>query len=493
MLYDYCIIGAGVTGTAIARELSKYKAKTIVLEKLSDVASESTKANSGIVHAGFDATTGSLKAEMNVKGNPMFDELCNDLYIPFNRMGSFVVCLAGQNMDYVEELYQQGVERGIPIEIIKDIDEIKRMEPNISNETEAVLYAPTAGVISPFKLAIAMAECANINGVEFSFNMPVQAIEKLNTSFIVDTPTRSIQAKVVINAAGLYADEISRMVGDASFKIIPRRGEYILLDKIPNFLNHVLFPVPTKKSKGILVSPTIDGNIFIGPNAQDMESKVDLSTTVPGLDEVMEGGKKLVPTIPLGESITNFAGLRAVSDNNDFIIGESQVAQGFFQASGIQSPGLSSCLAIADTLVGLIKEAGVELEAKENFIATREKPVVFSELSWEERAALIEKDPRFGHVICRCETVTEGEIVQAIKRPIGARTVDGVKFRTRAGMGRCQGGFCSPRVIKLLAKELGKNLNDVVKREPGTKYFFGETKDFRKFNAQPVMEEHEEQ
>nr|MDO8110397.1 NAD(P)/FAD-dependent oxidoreductase [Candidatus Sigynarchaeota archaeon] len=490
MLYDFAIIGAGVTGAAISRELSKYKVNVVVIEKLSDIATETTKANSGIVHAGYDAPAGSWKAKMNVKSNPLFDQVCNDLYIPFKRIGSFVVALAGQGTGYIEELYQNGVERGIPVEIIKDLAAIKKLEPNISNETEAVLHAPTAGVISPFLLAIAMAESANINGVEFHFNSPVQNIENMGKFFIVDTPSRSFQAKAIVNAAGLYADEVSKMAGDETFKITPRKGEYLLLDKMGDFVRKVLFPVPTKKSKGILVSPTIDGNIFLGPNARDQDSKLDTSTTLSGLDEVIEGGRKLIPNVPLGDSITNFAGLRAVSDTNDFIIGESTKVPRLFQAAGIQSPGLSSCLGIADELVDIIKASpnlsGTEIKLKENFHASREKPVIFHDLSWSERDALIKQDKTFGHIICRCETVTEGEIVQAIKRPIGARTVDGVKFRTRVGMGRCQGGFCTPRVIKLLARELNVDEEEIVKREPSTRYFFGETKDFRKENA-PIM------
>jgi glycerol-3-phosphate dehydrogenase len=477
--YDFVIIGAGVTGTAIARELSKYKGSVAVLEKLSDIACETTKANSGIVHAGYDAPTGSMKAEMNVKANPMFDQVCEDLFIPFKRIGSLVVALAGQGTDYLEELYNNGVERGIPLEIVSDLDDIKKLEPNISGETEAVLHAPTAGVISPFQLAIGMAENAAINGVEFFFNAPVQGVESMGGFFIVDTPGHAIQTKYVINAAGLYADEIARLAGDDTFKITPRKGEYVLLDKQADLVHKVLFPVPTKVSKGILVSPTVDGNVFLGPNARDQDSKIDNSTTLSGLDEVMDGGRKLVPSIPLIDSITNFAGLRAISDTNDFIIGESKIVKGMFHAAGIQSPGLSSCLAIAEEVVNNIRDSGIDLQLKEHFNPTREKPIIFASMPWSERDALIKKDNKFGHIVCRCETVTEGELIQAIHRPIGAKTVDGIKFRTRVGMGRCQGGFCTPRVIKILARELGIDEDDIVKREPGTRYFYGETKDFR--------------
>ncbi|MHA1698091.1 MAG: NAD(P)/FAD-dependent oxidoreductase [Promethearchaeota archaeon] len=482
MQYDFAIVGAGVTGAAIARELSRFKLKIVVIEKLSDVATETTKANSGIIHAGYAAPSGTLKAELNVKGNPLFDQICQELFIPFKRVGSLVVGLAGDNLDYIEAEYQQGIDRNIPgIEIIKDKEIIKKLEPNISPDVECVLYAPSAGIISPFMLAIALAENAKINGVDFHFNSPVQNIEKIGDFFILDTPNFSIQSKAVINAAGLFADEVAKMVGDHGFTISPRKGEYLLLDKIENLVHHVLFPVPTKKSKGILVSPTIDGNIFLGPNARDQESKIDNSTTLDGLEEVLRGGRKLVPNIPLREAITNFAGLRAVSNTNDFIIEESKVCENFFHAAGIQSPGLSSCLAIAKYLVDIIKQSGFKLELKSNFIPSRSKPITFSRLTWTERDELIRKDPRFGHIICRCETVTEGEIVEAIKRPMGARTVDGIKFRTRVGMGRCQGGFCTPRVIKILARELGVDENEIVKREARTKYFYGHTKDFRRY------------
>lgn len=484
MLYDFAIIGAGVTGAAIARELSKYKVRTVVIEKLSDVATETSKANSGIIHAGYDASAGTLKGKLNVEGNPLFDQVCKDLFIPFKRVGSLVVALAGQDTGYIEKLHQQGIERGIPgIEIVTDPASIKRLEPNISDDVEMVLHAPSAGIISPFMLAIALSESACINGTDFVFNAPVQNIESIGNFFIVDTPGRSFQAKNVINAAGLHADEIARLAGDDGISITPRKGEYILLDKMGDFVRKVLFPVPSKTSKGILVSPTIDGNVFLGPNARDQESKLDNSTTITGLDEVIEGGRKLIPNIPLGEAITNFAGLRAVSSTNDFIVGASKAVPGLFHAAGIQSPGLSSCLAIATTIVDSIKAAGIELVPRDSFIPTRERPVIFADMPWHGRDALVSKDPAFGHIVCRCETVTEGEIMQAIHRPIGARTVDGIKFRTRVGMGRCQGGFCTPKVIKILARELGVDEDDIVKREPQTRYFYGETKDFRLRNG----------
>ncbi|MBD3188860.1 FAD-dependent oxidoreductase [Candidatus Bathyarchaeota archaeon] len=481
MLHDFAIIGAGVTGTAIARELSKYRLNVVVIEKLSDVATETSKANSGIVHAGYAAPEDSLKAEMNVLGNPLFDDICKELYIPFERVGSFVVGVAGDNFDFLEKELQNGLERGIPgIEIIKDVNLIKKMEPRITDDVEMVLHAPSAGIISPFGLAIALAESATINGVEFHYNSPVQNIEDMGNFYIIDCPTRSFQARHIVNAAGLFADEISRMAGDFSFTISPRKGEYLLLDKMEGFINHVLFPVPTKKSKGILVSPTIDGNIFLGPNAKDQESKIDNSTTIYGLEEVVQGGRKIVPSIPLKETITNFAGLRAVSDTNDFIIRASDNKPRLFHAAGIQSPGLSSCLAIAKRIIEIIKEGGVSLELKDNFYRSREKPIVFKELNWTERDQLIKEDPAFGNIVCRCETITEGEIVQSITRPNGARTVDGIKFRTRAGMGRCQGGFCTPKVIKILSRELDLEEDEIVKREARTKYFYGHTKDFRR-------------
>ncbi|MHA1680319.1 MAG: NAD(P)/FAD-dependent oxidoreductase [Promethearchaeota archaeon] len=480
MLHDFIIIGAGVTGTAIARELSKYKLDVLVLEKLSDVATETSKANSGIVHAGYAASGGTLKSEMNILGNPLFDEICRELYIPFSRVGSFVVGIAGDNFDYIEKELQNGLERGIPgIEIIKDVARIKKLEPRVSKDVEMVLSAPSAGIISPFGLAIALAESATINGVEFRFNAPVQNVENMGKFFIVDTPFHSFQARAIINAAGLFADEVSRIAGDFSFSISPRKGEYLLLDKMEGFVKHILFPVPTKKSKGILVSPTIDGNIFLGPNARDQESKLDNSTTIIGLDEVISGGRKIIPSIPLKETITNFAGLRAVSDTNDFIIRESQNIPGLFHAAGIQSPGLSSCLGIAKRMLSIIKDTGYDLVLKNEFHRSREKPIVFKELSWEERDEKIRQDKAFGHIVCRCESVTEGEIVQSINRPIGAKTVDGVKFRTRVGMGRCQGGFCTPKVIKILARELGIDEEEIVKRETRTKYFYGHTKEFR--------------
>ncbi|MHA1791653.1 MAG: NAD(P)/FAD-dependent oxidoreductase, partial [Promethearchaeota archaeon] len=400
MNYDFAIIGAGLIGTAIARELAKYDVKTVVIEKLSDVATETSKANSGIIHAGYAAPSGTLKAKFNVEGNPLFDEICKELYVPFERIGSFVVGISGDNFDYIEREYQNGIERGIPgLEIIKNIELIKKMEPRISDDVEMVLHAPSAGIISPFGLAIALAESATINGVDFFYNSPVQNIELIGKFFIIDTPNHSFQANAIINAAGLFADDIAMMVGDFSFSISPRKGEYMLLDKMEGFINHILFPVPTKKSKGILVSPTIDGNIFLGPNAKDQESKLDNSTTIQGLEEVINGGRKLVPSIPLKETITNFAGLRAVSNTNDFIIEESKVMPNFFHAAGIQSPGLSSCLAIAKEVIKNIKNSGFDLKLKETFHCSREKPIIFKKLTWMEKDSLIKKDKAYGHIV----------------------------------------------------------------------------------------------
>jgi glycerol-3-phosphate dehydrogenase len=477
---DMVIIGAGITGCSIARELSRYDLNITVVEKEEDVACGTSKANSAIVHAGFDAAPGTWKAKLNVEGNKLYPALCEELDVPLVMNGSLVVAVTEEEEKALEELLERGKINGVKYLSIIGKDELHAMEPNLSPNARAALNAPTGGLVCPYELTIALAENANQNGVKFLLNAPVIDIEVLeDSSFLVKTPKGSIRSKYVINAAGLFADEISKMAGAEEYSITPRKGEYLIFDKhFGNLVSKAIFPTPTKISKGILVCPTVDGNIFIGPNSNNIEDKNDTSVNPPGIKEIIEGGKKLVPDLPLKNIITSFAGLRAVSNTNDFIIEASKKVRGFINVGGIQSPGLTSAPAIAIMVREILQEQGVTLKEKPDFIPQRPKKVRFRELDNKERSKLIEQNPAFGHVICRCETVTEAEIIDAIKRPVGARSIDAVKRRTRAGMGRCQGGFCSPRVLEIIARELGIDPLEITKKGPDSNMLVARIKEF---------------
>ncbi|TYP58845.1 NAD(P)/FAD-dependent oxidoreductase [Thermosediminibacter litoriperuensis] len=479
-MVDVVIIGGGVVGCMIARELSRYQLKTVLLEKEDDVASGTSKANSAIIHAGYDAKPGTLKAKLNVRGNPLFDKICSELDVPFKRIGSLVVALNEEEVKVLEELLQRGKTNGVPgLEIINR-EKLMEMEPNISREARAALYAPTAGIVCPYELTIALAENASRNGVEIKLNSPVLSIGVENGEVLaVRTPGETIYTRYVVNAAGLFADEISRMAGAEDYRITPRKGEYLIFDRrFGGIVNTAIFPTPTKISKGILVCPTVDGNFFIGPNSNDVREKDDVAVTQQGIEEIIKSARKLVPELPLKHVIASFAGLRAVSNTDDFVIGASKKVKGFINVGGIQSPGLSSAPAIAEMVVGILKEEGLELKEKSDYNPERPQIFKFRRLSCQEKRELIRRNPAYGRVICRCETVTEGEIIDAIRRPVGARSLDAVKRRTRAGMGRCQGGFCSPRVVEILARELGIDPLEVTKCGSGSEILRGRTKEF---------------
>ncbi len=454
---DVVVIGGGVTGTAALAALARYGLNCLLVEKEPDIAAGTTKANSAILHAGFDAPTGTRKAEMNVEGNRLYHEIGEELGLDIRWTGSLVCAVTEEEEAQLKELKARGEANGVPGLEIWDGDKVRGKEPNLSPAIRSALWAPTAGICWPFGIAEAFAENAVENGAEVLRECEVTGIRVENESVTaVETDQGMIRTRFVVNAAGVWADKVASMAGDDSFRIIPRKGEYILFDKTAGdkLVNGIVFPAPTKTTKGILVCATTHGNTFVGPNAQDQESREDTAVTPAGMDEILAGAKKLVPDIPVGAAITEFAGIRAVSDTNDFILGESKMVKGLYHAAGIQSPGLTSAPAIARLLAEAIaKAAGAE--RKPDVKKGRPPQAVFRELSESEQAALIAKDARYGRVICRCETITEGEIVDAIRRPCGARTVDGVKRRTRAGMGRCQGGFCGPRVIEILSRELG--------------------------------------
>jgi glycerol-3-phosphate dehydrogenase len=475
-MYDVAIIGAGVIGASVARELSKYDLNVVVIEKENDVSNGTTKANSAIVHAGYDAHEGTLMAKYNALGNAMFDKICDELAVPFERCGSLVLAFSEEERGHLDLLYKRGIINGIPEMELLEKDEIKKMEPNISDSVVAALHAKTAGIVGPWELTIAMLENAAENGVNIELNQDVVDIEKLETGYRIITQERNFEAKVVINASGVYADKIHNMVSEETFKIKPRRGQYFVMDKTQGELvGQVIFQCPTELGKGILVTPTVHGNLLLGPDAQDMDDRDDISTTTEQLEFVKEHAVKSVPGIHFRESIRSFAGLRAEGDRGDFIIEEAPGAPLFFDVAGIKSPGLSAAPAIGLDVAKMAVEKLGEVKEKENFKPKREQ-IIFMELSAEEKKELIKENPQYGRVICRCENITEGEIVSSIHRKVGARTVDGVKKRCRPGMGRCQGGFCGPRVQEILARELNVSLEEVVLDKKNSYILTGETK-----------------
>ena len=476
-MYDVIIIGGGVSGAASARELSRFQAKICVLEKEEDVCCGTSKANSAIVHAGYDAIPGSLMARLNVRGNEMMGKLAEELDFPFERIGSLVVCLSEEDMPGLMELYERGQKNGVKDLKIINREEALAMEPNLADSVYAALYAPTAGIVCPFNLNIALAENACENGVEFRFDTEVQEIVKLENGFELRTNSGTFQTRCVVNAAGVYADQFHNMVSGEKIHITPRRGDYCLLDK--NAGKHVtrtIFSLPGKYGKGVLISPTVHGNLLVGPTAIDIEDKEGTNTTREGLDQVILKAGQSVKNLPMRQVITSFAGLRAHEDGSEFLIGEVKDAEGFIDCAGIESPGLTSCPAIGEMVADLVSSK-LNLKKKENFKATRKGILNPETLSKEERAELIRRKPAYGNIICRCEMITEGEIIDAIRRPLGAKSLDGVKRRTRAGMGRCQAGFCSPRTMEILARELGTEMSEITKAGGASRLVLGTNKD----------------
>lgn len=476
-MYDVLIIGAGVCGSAAARELSRYQLKIGVLEKGEDVCSGTSKANSGIVHAGFDAKPGSLMAEMNVKGNAMMEELSKELDFSFERIGSLVLCFQEEDLDKLEDLKRQGEKNGVPdIQIIRQ-EALREMEPNISHEAVVALYAPTGGIVCPFGLNIALAENAAMNGVDFFFDKEVERIEKSEEGYRVITGDQVFETKCIINAAGVYADVFHNMVSEQKIHITARKGEYYLLDRsVGDHVNHTIFQLPGKYGKGVLVTPTVHGNLLVGPTAKDIENKEGTNTTAEGMEEVAKKAVRSVEGLPLRQVITSFTGLRAHEEGHEFIIEEVKDAPGFFDCAGIESPGLTSAPAIGVRLAELVSQK-LHPEKKEDFISKRKGILNPQKLSREEWRELVKENPAYGTIICRCESVTEGEILDAIHRPLGARSLDGVKRRTRAGMGRCQSGFCAPKTMEILSREWKIPMEELTKAGGNSKLLVGTTKD----------------
>ena len=476
-MYDVAIIGAGVIGASVFRELSKYNIKTILIEKENDVSMGTSKANSAIVHAGYDPKIGTLMAKYNVKGNEMFEDLCKELSVPFKRNGSLVLAFNDEDLETINNLYINGNKIGVKGLKVLSKEEVLEIEPNLSNDIKGALIAPTGGIVGPFEYTIALVENGIQNGGEITLDAEVDKINKKDETFIIETKNgKKIESRYVINAAGIYADKIHNMICKESFKITPRKGEYYVMDKSQgNLVSHTVFPCPSKLGKGILVTPTIHGNLLVGPNAVDGDDKESLNTTGDGLANIKKSAIHTTEKINFRDCIRTFAGLRAVPDTGDFIVGEDKEIKGFVDVAGIKSPGLSSAPAIAEDVVNILKNAGLSLDRNLNFNGKREQ-VYFMELSKEEKVELIKKDSRYGRIICRCESITEGEIIDAINRSFGKVSIDGVKRRCRPGMGRCQGGFCGPRVQEIISRELNINMEDIVQEKSDSVILYGKTK-----------------
>lgn len=457
---DITIIGCGITGSLIAHELSKYNLEVVVLEKNNDVALESTGANSAIVHSGHDPKPGTLKAKFNLEGNHMYPDLCKELKVDYNQIGALVVSTNEEESLVLDQLEKQTRERKIPYQRLTRKDIVK-MEPHISDFVKEALSLPTTGIMTPWKVTIAAIEEAVINGVDLLLNHEVLGIQCFDEYYIVQTSQGNIETKMIINAAGVFADVIASYLEKADYHITPRKGEYYVLGKLSEpLVNHIIYPTPSLKGKGVLVLPTIHGNVLLGPNSEPIDNREDVSTT-NALDEVKKNVSKTVKDIPFGKIIRTFSGLRSTGDRGDFVIEEDSTHKNFIHVSCIESPGLTSAPAIAKYVVETFCQKTFSMNKKKDYQRRRED-MVLAHMTLDEKNELVKKDSRFGKIICRCEKITEGEILDSIHRPVGATTVEGVKKRCRPGMGGCQGGFCSPEVVSILARELNISKEEVL-------------------------------
>lgn len=475
-MFDVCVIGAGVVGALCARALSAYELDICVVERTNDVCMGASRANSAIVHAGFDAKPGSLKARFNVQGSQMMEQVCADLGVKYVRNGSLVLGYTDEDKATLQELYERGVQNGIKDLAVLDRDGLMALEPNVTDEVTCALWAPTGAIVSPFGLCDAGLGNAMDNGAQFIRNFEVDKIEYADGVYTIYAGEQTVQAKYVVNAAGLYSDKIAAMVGDKSFSVHPRRGEYMVLDKActPYLTNYTLFSTPTPKGKGILVTATVGGNVMLGPTAEELTDKEDNDTTAAGTASIRTQSARYVKNIPFGSVITSFTGLRAVGSTGDFVIHAS--APGFITFGGIESPGLTSAPALAEYCVELLAGEGLKLEKKKDWNPKRRAGSWYRKLDDDAKNQVIAKEPAYGNMVCRCEEVTEGEIIYAIRTNPGARDVDGVKRRTRSGMGRCQGGFCSSIVVEILSRELGIPYEQVTKSGGNSIINYGRTK-----------------
>ena len=462
--YDVAVIGSGVSGAAIARRLSAYDLDIVVLEKETDVSFGTSKANSGIIHGGFHHEPGYLKTKLEIQGNLMFDQLQRELHFPFVRCGILVAALNEEELKVTQNLYERGRTNGaIGIELCSR-DRMLELEPKLTQDTVGGLYAPSGGIIEPYRFAFALVEAAQNNGVRVITDFEVSSAERDEERFFIRSADgRTVEANYVINAAGLFADKVAEIFGAESYTITPRKGEYYLLDRMTKVCpGRVLFPVPNRVSKGMLVIPTVEGTVLVGPTAQDAESKEDLATSADNLNRIFDSARKMVPKVSTRDVITSFSGLRPALASDDFYIALSEKVPGFIHVAGIQSPGLTAAPAIGEYVKDLIKQAGCELRERPDFDPVTQPVPRIRTMTPFEIDEEIAKNPQYGHIVCRCENISEAEIVEAIRR--GHDTLDGIKFFTRSGMGRCQGGFCTARIIEILMRETGKRYDEVTKR-----------------------------
>ena len=473
-MVDVAIIGCGVTGAAVAYQLAKKQVSVLILEAENDVSMGTTKANSAILHAGYDPEPGTSMARLNVRGSALAKEICAALDVPYKQTGSFVVAFGPEQEKTLQRLYENGAANGVPgLEILSG-DEARALEPNLSPEITAALHAPSAAIVSPWEFALAMAENAVQNGADLHLETRVTGLAPTEGGWKIATTKGDFEARFVVNAAGVDAGKVHAMAAPENFVTRPCRGEYYLLDKSAgSTVGRVIFQCPTAAGKGVLVAPTVHGNLIVGPNAQDVADSADTATTAMGLARVEQSARKSVPGVDLSACIRNFAGIRANTDRPDFVI--QWAAPGFLDLAGMKSPGLSAAAAVGEEAAALLQRAGLVLKEKENPVTTR-KRIRFKELPGEEKAALIAREPSYGRVICRCERVTEGEIIAACHTAIPPRSIDGVKRRVGAGMGRCQGGFCGPRVMEILSRELGKSPLEIPQEGAASILLTGRTK-----------------
>lgn len=460
-MFDIIVIGAGVIGSFIARELSKYKIDVLVLEKENDVGNVTSMANSAIVHSGYDPVPNTLKARFNVEGNKMFPKICEDLEVEFSQIESLTVAIYDEQMKTLDDLALRSKQNGVDVELLSK-DEVKKLEPNITDEVKGALLAKNAGIVNPFTLVSHVMENAVDNGVKLSLGEEVINIKKNDNGFIVKTNKSEYESKLIIDAAGIHSDDVHKMVEDISYSIKPRKGEYYVLDHYKKGLvNHVIFPLPSEKGKGILITPTTSGNYLVGPSSEFVNDKDDVSTDKMTLLNVKEMATHLVPNIPFNQTIRIFSGNRPTPSTHDFIIEYSKKYQDFIVVSGIESPGLASSPAIAKYVVDELVKSRINLIKNDDFNPKTKHRIRLNELSSEERNKLIKKDPNYGQIICNCEKVSLGEIIDELSRSVPPHTIKALKKRTRSGFGKCQGGFCQPIVISILANYYNLKMDDI--------------------------------
>ena len=477
MIFDVLIVGAGITGSLIARKLSSYDLKTIVIDKENDAGNVTSMANSAIVHSGYDPVPGTLKAKLNVQGNKMFPKLCEDLDVHFEQIGSLTIAIYDEQLKLLEELKERSAQNGVEVKILS-AEEVKKLEPNISPNVKGALLAPSAGIVNPFTLTVHALESAVDNGVSYRLGEEVLSIKKSGELYVVKTSKGEYQTKIVINAAGVFSDKIHKMIEPIDYEVKARKGEYFVLDHFKDgFVNHVIFPLPSEKGKGVLVSKTTSGNYIVGPSSEWNEDKNDLSTDKLTLDAIRKAAVEMVPSIPFNQVIRTFSGNRPTPSTHDFVIGFAKSDNHFINVSGIESPGLASSPAIAEYVVNEFVSKVLSLKKKDNYNPTLRKRVNPSKLSVEERNALIKKDPDYGVIICNCEKVTLGEIKDELSRSVPPMSVKALKKRTRAGFGKCQGGFCQPLVIKILAEHFKLDMSKIKLDKDGSEICKYETKE----------------